>query len=500
MSEPDDFRREMLPEIGDEVAFIVDAFARAPRGGDIPVPQRGADIGVVAAGGGVDYLYARRHLLVADEYLVPVLEILGDPGTRWLEPGEGDGAGEGDGEDDGDREPQPDEARPDEARPDETGRDEVGLRRVIAGVILLILPPALVGGDRGRSVPEWLDLIDQRLGRGAATPDQVLTVAPATTSCPATDPEPVYNGTEPSPPVGPPGGGAGTLIYLADTGLLADADAGHPWLAGVRPGNPVTDLDPFDPALPVTSQYTGHGTFVAGVTRCLAPAAEIVVTNAFSIAGSTLESVLVPHLEQALAGGADIFHLTIACASRHDLKLIGFGAWLRLLRESKGAVCVAAAGNSGSRRPSWPGAFPDVIAVGALAADWRSRANFSNFGGWVDVYAPGRDIINAYLTCDYICQIAPYANQSRKFYGMARWSGTSFSTPIVTGLIAARMSATGENARQAAAALLAQARRQAIPGVGPVLLPRCDDGSCGQECCAGRPDCAAGCRSRPCAC
>jgi Subtilase family len=492
VSEPHDWKREMLPEIAEEVAFIVDAFACAPRGGDVPLSQRGADVGVAAAGGGVDYLYARRHLLVADEYLGPVLEILGDPATRWPEPGEGEGDG-GDG-----KEPERDEAQ-------EPERDEVGLRRVIAGVMLLVLPPVLVGGDRGRSVPEWLDLIDRRLGRGAATPDQVLTVAPVTTYCPATDPEPVYNGAEPGPPVCPPGGGAGTRIFLADTGLLADAAAGHPWLTGVKPDDPVTDVDPFDPAQPVTSKYTAHGTFVAGVTRCLAPAAEIVVTRALSIAGSQLESALVPHLEHALAGGTDIFQLTIAGATRHDLKLIGFDVWLGMLRESKGAVCVAPAGNSGSWRRSWPGAFPDVIAVGALAADWRSRASFSNYGGWVDVYAPGRDIVNAYLTCDYICQMPPYAGQPRKFYGMAKWSGTSFSTPIVTGLIAARMSATGENARQAADALLAQARRQAIPGVGPVLLPRCDracsgGGSCGCEPCACRGDGASGGRSRPCAC
>jgi hypothetical protein len=37
------------------------------------------------------------------------------------------------------------------------------------------------------------------------------------------------------------------------------------------------------------------------------------------------------------------------------------------------------------------------------------------------------------------------------------------------------MARSGESARAAAAALLAKARAQAIPGVGPVLFPRRDD-------------------------
>ena len=199
---------------------------------------------------------------------------------------------------------------------------------------------------------------------GIATPNHVLTVAGNAGGCPATEPQQVYAGIEPYPSVCHDNGGAGVLIYLADTGLLADPAHGHPWLAGVRQGD-AGDLDSGGGQDPIPP-YTAHGTFVAGVTRCMAPGADIIVTNAFAIAGSTLESDLVPRLVAALGLGVDIFHLTIAAPTRADLPLVAFEAWLKLLRQYKGVVCVVAAGNSGSRRPSWPAAFADVVSVGAL--------------------------------------------------------------------------------------------------------------------------------------
>jgi hypothetical protein len=453
MTEPGSWRNDLEPRIADRVRFIVDAFASPDNGG--------IEIGVVVdADRRVDYMYAEHQLLVREQYLGQVLEILQQPAERDLQQ-------------------------------DEPER----VQRVIAGVVLLFLGQT-PGGERP-TVISALNQIDGRLGKGIAMPNHVLTVAGDAGGCPATEPQEVYDEVEPFPSVCQGNGGAGVLIYMADTGLLADA-ASHAWLTGV-----VGDPDPLPPLAPDGTQpippYTGHGTFVAGVARCMAPAADVIVTNAFAIAGSTLESDLVPRLVAALGLGVDIFHLTIAASSRDDLPLIAFEAWLKLLRQYKGVVCLVAAGNNGSRELSWPAAFSEVVSVGALAGDWRSRASFSNFGGWVDVYAPGRSLVNAYATGTYTCHVEPYRGQPRTFYGMAKWSGTSFSTPVVTGLIAARMSRTGENGQQAAAALLAEARSRAIPGVGAILLPCCHD-----EVPAHRAECPCrsgmrrtGCEPRP---
>ncbi len=452
MTESGEWRQSVVPKVADETDLIVRSFAEGP-------DRR--EIKVVTSAGGIDFMYAESEILVREEHLDRVLEVLEQPTRADLE------------------------------------RDEPGrIRRVIEGVVLLRL-----GGQRFSLALDALAEVDRQINPGVATPNQVLTVATGTGSgCSATEPQEVYYEIEPFPSVCHDNGGAGVLIYMADTGLLPDA-ATHPWLAhGVSMRNPVTDVDPLGPGDPAQiPPCAGHGTFGVGVLRCMAPDAQIVMTRALLYGGSQVESNLVPVLDSALSLGVDIFHLTMACLSRNDQALIGFEAWLAKLRHHQGAICIAPAGNCGFDRPEWPGAFPGVISVGALGGDWRGRATFSNFGPWVDVYAPGRDLVNAFATGTYECYVYPYAGpppQVRNFYGMAKWSGTSFSAPVVTGLIASRMSRTGETARQAAAAVLAEARSEAVPGVGPVLLPRCGPAG-GQRdhegCCCRAPRRGSGC-------
>ena len=89
-----------------------------------------------------------------------------------------------------------------------------------------------------------------------------------------------------------------------------------------------------------------------------------------------------------------------------------------------GGVVFFAAGNDGARYGA-PGCYPGAISVGAIQAD-GTRASFSNYGDWVDIAAPGANIMSTASNGSY-----------------AAFDGTSMACPHVSGVAALVVSYCG---------------------------------------------------------
>jgi subtilisin family serine protease len=372
-------------------------------------------------------------------------------------------------------------ALPDEGQDGTSGQDDADSRALIGGISRLDIHVR-----ESQRTPDVVGDLDRRLGTGVATHEHAFIITPNTV-CPATEPDEVISPGRANPGairealwpgIGDPAAGADVRISVVDTGLLAGASAWAPWIAGVEPDTRADIEDPDRLKLGhlgrgsdgFADPYAGHGTFVSGVIRCLAPASQVVVEREIEVSGFVRESSLIKQIHDALSRSPDIICMSAGGYTRENVPSLAFRVlWEERLSQVGGVTLVAAAGNDSRTTAFWPAAFPWCVGVGSMSRDGQHRSWFSNHGAWVDVYAPGEDIVNAYARMKYMTVVDGTVRDTSA--GIVRWSGTSFSTPIVTGLIAARMSRTGEKARQAADALLAAARSQFRPGVGPRLFP-----------------------------
>jgi len=165
----------------------------------------------------------------------------------------------------------------------------------------------------------------------------------------------------------------------------------------------------------------GHGSHVAGII-----AAD--TNNGVGMAGITWYNPIIPVKVMGADGTGGSFYVAkgIRWAVDHDADVINLSLGnyqsCDILESAidyaleKNVVVISAAGNDNTSQRSYPAAYPGVLGVAAV--DWDGkRAEFSNFGDYVDVAAPGVDIPSTFSNGKY-----------------ASLSGTSMAAPHVTAL------------------------------------------------------------------
>jgi len=298
--------------------------------------------------------------------------------------------------------------------------------------------------------------------------------------CPATEPEETGL-RDPWPPFDPTStAGQGVVVTVVDTGWWQTA-ARHPWLAQDVGGDP-------EPIGANLHAYSGHGTFIAGIVRCRAPKA-VIRHERFKVQrrkrgqayadyeASVRESAIIRQLKEALDKHVGderphIINLSAGTYTLDDQELSTLTAVGNVIRNLPNTVLIAAAGNDSTDVPFYPAASGWAVGVGSLDRQ-GGVSNFSNFGPNANVYALGRNHVNAFPDGVYRCRETPDKEDRRVFTpqsGLARWSGTSFAAPLVAGLIAAELSENGGTAKAAARTVLNSVQRRQVR-LRPAPLP-----------------------------
>lgn len=210
--------------------------------------------------------------------------------------------------------------------------------------------------------------------------------------------------------------GAGSKVYVIDTGININHDEFREANGTSRAtwgGNFVDSSN---------SDGNGHGTHcagtVAGKTYGVAKKAKVVAVKVLSAGGSGSTSGVVNGMNFVAQNGKANFD--VASMSLGG----GFSAAINKAVDgihNAGITVVVAAGNE-NRDASLvsPASAPLAITVAAMDKA-NTRASFSNFGKLIDIWAPGVDVLSAWIGSNTATRTI---------------SGTSMACPHVAGLAA----------------------------------------------------------------
>ena len=253
-----------------------------------------------------------------------------------------------------------------------------------------------------------------------------------------------YNGT-----------GAGVKAYIIDTGIRkTHLEFG---------GRAIDGFDAIDGSLPA-DDCNGHGTHVSGTvggtTYGVAKGVTLVAVRVLNCGGSGTWAQVISGINWVtlnhLPGQPAVANMSIG------------GGFIQAVNDAvtgsiaDGVTYAIAAGNSSDNACNYsPSSTPNALTVGATG-NFENPANpvsdvrssFSNFGGCVDVFAPGAYITSAWRTSDSATNTI---------------SGTSMATPHVTGVAALYLQANpSATAAQVNAAIIDNATTGVVgnPGAG----------------------------------
>lgn len=207
------------------------------------------------------------------------------------------------------------------------------------------------------------------------------------------------------------------IVAILDSGI----DLDHPDLKD----NIITGYDFVDEdSLPGDNQ--GHGTLCAGIIGARGD-------NGIGIAGVTWNCKLMPIRVTDAEGTYFNLAQGIIYAAENGAKVLNISlggcAYSMVLEEAvnyallQGCALVAGVGDDNTDKPVYPAGYEGVIGVAATNSEDKVSSD-SNYGDFIDLFAPGVGIYSTFLNGGY-----------------AYSSGSSAATPLVSGLAALIISA-----------------------------------------------------------
>ncbi len=236
--------------------------------------------------------------------------------------------------------------------------------------------------------------------------------------------------------------GTRVVVAVVDTGVRAS----HQDLDGaVIPG---TDL--VQPGGDGTDDPNGHGTHVAGIIAARAngvggvggaPNVRILPVRVLDASGSGYMSDVASGILYAADHGARVINLSLGGTAPSPAL-----EQAMQYANGKGAVVVAAAGNGAEsgNAPLYPAAYSEAIAVAAVD-DNLQWASFSNHGSYVDLAAPGVNILSDWSSSDTAYAYASGTSMAAPFVSAAAALVAAHAPTLNAAQVTQRLESTAED-------------------------------------------------------